>query len=172
MNNPAMGLLLPLLFTAWAGAQAAPAPRVQDLPPASAAAAAAPLGAAALLVPDQTPIQLQLETHLSTRINSYGDGFAARVLQSVFYNRQEVIPAGSIIEGHVMRVRDERPAVADSELLLKPDLLTTPDGARYTISAEVIQSDPLHEAAVDSEGVLREPRGLMSSDIHHAEIGT
>jgi len=151
----------------------APRPRVQELPPAGAvsapAIAASPVSA--WQVPAQTPIQLQLETHLSTRNNQYGDGFAARVLKPVYFQSQEVIPSGSIIEGHVMRVRDERPSVADSQLLLKPDLLTTPDGKRYTISAEVIQGDPHSEAKVDSEGVLREPRGMMTTDLHHSEEG-
>jgi len=127
---------------------------------------------AATLVPAQTPIPLQLETHLSTRDNKYGDGFAARVMTSIYYQGAEVIPAGSILEGHVIRVRDERPLRGDSELLLQPDLLSTPGGQRYTISAEVVQADPLHAPRVDSEGVLREPRGLMKSDLHHAEAGT
>lgn len=122
-------------------------------------------------VPAGTPIALQLETHLSTRDNQYGDGFAARVAQSVYYQGREVIPAGSILEGHVMRVRDERPYRADSELLLKPDQLTTPDGRNFTISAVVVQGDPHQESSVDSEGVLREPRGVMRADLHHAEIG-
>ncbi|MGH9480655.1 MAG: hypothetical protein ACRD1L_01070 [Terriglobales bacterium] len=156
---------------AWACAQAAPAPRAQDIPAPKAAPAAFHVPSAAALVPANTPIQLQLETHLSTRDNQFGDGFAARVMTSVFYQGREVIPSGSILEGHVMRVRDERPSLSDSQLLLKPDLLTTPDGQRYTISAEVIQSDPQGEAQVDSEGVLREPRGMLTTDLHHTEIG-
>lgn len=156
-----------------------PAPRVQDIPAPGPAAKPAmtpaafhvPRPAAAEVVPANTPIPLQLETHLSTRDNQFGDGFAARVMTSVFYQGHEVIPSGSIIEGHVMRVRDERPSISDSELLLKPDLLTTPDGQRYTISAEVIQSDPQGEAQVNSEGVLQEPRGMMTSDLHHTEVG-
>jgi hypothetical protein len=151
----------------------APSPTVTDIPAPSTRSAAvrAVAGTAPLTLPAQTPIPLQLETHLSTRDNQYGDGFAARVMTSVFYQGREVVPAGSILEGHVMRVRDERPALADSELLLKPDLLTLPDGTRYTISAVVTQSDPLHEAKVDSEGMLREPRGMMRSDLHHTEAG-
>lgn len=135
------------------------------------APARAPKPAAAVIVPANTPIALQLETHLSTRDNQYGDGFAARVAKPVFYQGREVIPVGSILEGRVIRVRDERPARADSELLLRPDQLTTPDGEHYTISAVVIQGDPNQESKVDSEGVLREPRGLMRTDLHHAEIG-
>lgn len=157
-------------------AQRAPAPQSQDIPaPGTVAAAtrattAAP-AANSNLVPAQTPIELQLETHLSTRDNKYGDGFAARVVKSVYYQGREVIPSGSILEGHVLRVRDARPLTSDSELLLQPDLLSTPDGQRYTVSAEVIQGDPVNESKVDKEGVLREPRGVMTTDVHHAEIG-
>ncbi|MGH9416077.1 MAG: hypothetical protein ACRD01_05565 [Terriglobales bacterium] len=146
-----------LLFTILAMAQA-PARRP----------GAAPGG---LTLPAQTPIRLQLETHLSTRDNKYGDGFAARVMTAVFFQGREIIPEGSILEGHVMRVRDERPVRADSELMLKPDLLTLPNGQRYVISAEVVQSDPQDEAKVDQEGMLHEPRGLMTTDLHHTEAG-
>jgi hypothetical protein len=137
----------------------APSPTVTDIPAPSTRSAAVRTvaGTAPLTLPAQTPIPLQLETHLSTRDNQYGDGFAARVMTSVFYQGREVVPAGSILEGHVIRVRDERPALADSELLLKPDLLTLPDGTRYTISAVVTQSDPLHEAKVDSEACCANP---------------
>lgn len=156
-----------------ASAQTAPAPQVRDIP--LSAATASPTAALspgdAMVVPANTPIALQLETHLSTRDNKYGDGFAARVSKSVYYQGREVIPAGSILEGHIMRVRDERPVRADSELLLKPDLLTTPSGRRFVVSAEIIQGDPTNASQVDSEGVLREPRGVMTSDVHHAEIG-
>ncbi|HUX67664.1 MAG TPA: hypothetical protein VMV31_09255 [Terriglobales bacterium] len=139
---------------------------------AAAAAQSVPPTAAAAIVPAQTPIPLQLETHLSTRFNKYGDGFAARVTTSIYYQGREVIPAGSILEGHVIRVRDARPLRGDSELLLQPDLLTTPGGQNYTISAEVVQADPLHSPRVDSEGMLREPRGLMKTDLHHVEAGS
>lgn len=161
-------------LAALAAAAQTPTPVTTDIPaPAAHPAALRPAAgaAAALLLPENTPIPLQLETHLSTRDNQFGDGFAARVMTSIFYKGREVVPAGSILEGHVMRVRDERPAISDSELLLKPDLLTLPDGTRYTISAVVTQTDPLHEAKVDSEGMLREPRGMMTSDLHHTEAG-
>ncbi len=125
-----------------------------------------------VLVPAQTPIALQLETPLSTRVNQYGDGFAARVMTSVFYNGHEVIPSGSILEGHLLRVKDERPLRGASELYLQPDLLALPSGARYTISAEVVQGDPQHAAKVNNEGELREPRGMMLTDVHHVEAGT
>ncbi|HVB40465.1 MAG TPA: hypothetical protein VNE83_06165 [Terriglobales bacterium] len=165
-------------------AQTAPAPTVTDIA-ATPARLATPLAApvanpvarrarpatAATIVPANTPIRLQLETHLSTRFNKYGDGFAARVMTSVFYQGQEVIPSGAILEGHVMRVQDSRPAVSDSALMLKPDLLTMPDGQKYVISAMVVQSDAQNPARVNAEGELQEPRGMMASDIHHAEAG-
>jgi hypothetical protein len=127
---------------------------------------------AALLVPAKTPIALQLETPLSTRVNRYGDGFAARVMTSVYYQGRDVIPAGSIVEGHLLRVRDARPIRGTSELYLQPDLLSTPDGARYTISAVMVQSDPEHAAKVNREGELQEPRGMMLTDVHHVEAGS
>ncbi|MGH9487378.1 MAG: hypothetical protein ACRD04_07280 [Terriglobales bacterium] len=147
-------------------------PTVSNIPLAGTMAPAAFAPQPALLVPAQTPIALQLETTLSTQYSDDGDGFAARVRTPVYYRSQLVIPAGSIIEGHVMHVQDARPAISDSELLLKPDLLTLPSGARYTISAIVVQTDPRGAARVDTEGLLHEPRGMMATDVHRTESGT
>lgn len=157
------------------GSFAAAAP-VPTLAPKLAArpAPAIPVSAAstaALVVPQGTPIALQLETQLNTQYTTVGDGFAARVMTPVYYRGQEVIPSGAILEGHVMHVQDARPAVSQSELLLKPDMLVLPSGQRYTISAEVIQDDAHSAARVDTEGMLREPRGMLASDVHHTEIG-
>jgi hypothetical protein len=155
-------------------AQTAPAPTVTDIaanPATPSTLVAAPVAAAATIVPVNTPIRLQLETHLSTRFNTYGDGFAARVMTSVFYQGQEVIPSGAILEGHVVRVKDSRPAASESALMLKPDLLTMPGGQRYVISAVVVQGDAHNPARVNSEGELQEPRGMMATDVHHAEAG-
>lgn len=179
-------------LTVSADAQQEPIPQVENIPAAGAqlassassapststiagarvqpAASTAGSSAVSAELPARTPIQLQLETHLSTRFSAYGDGFAARVARPVYYQGREILPTGSIIEGHVVQVRDRRPASGDSELLLKPDRLTMPNGQNYTISAHLIQGDPHNAAKVGSEGVLKEPRGVMTSDLHHGEI--
>jgi hypothetical protein len=123
-------------------------------------------------VPEGTPIRLQLETHLSTEDNKAGDAFAGRVVQSVLVDGREVIPAGAIIEGHVAHARDARPAVGSSELLLRPDLLTLPAGQQYTISAEVIQSDPLTNTSTDAEGVIRTPRAPSREYVKRSGVAT
>ena len=122
-------------------------------------------------VPAGTPLKLQLETRLSTADNRDGDGFAARVMVGVYYQGHEVIPEGSIVEGHVVEVKDSRPAVRDSELLLRPDLLSTPDGTQYRISADVMQVENGGGTHVDNEGGVHGERGPNGSDAKHAAIG-
>lgn len=164
--------------TAPAAEPPAPAPdppAARPLPPTSAPVArpapAPTPSAPARIVPAQTPIELQLETHLNTNDNKVGDGFAARVTQSVLYNGQTVIPAGAIVEGHVEMIRDTRPAEGTSEIMLRPDLLTMPNGDRYTISADVVQNDPLTGTKINNEGQIEAPRGPIQVDKTHAEIG-
>ncbi|MGH9476716.1 MAG: hypothetical protein ACRD1C_10330 [Terriglobales bacterium] len=161
-----------LAFTLAKAQTTAPVPQVSNIPAyVSLASRPSPSRAPARMVPAGTPIALQLETSLNTQYSGDGDGFAARVMKAVFYNGREVIPSGSILEGHVMHVADARPFQGESQLLLKPDQLTLPNGSRFTISAVVIQDDPQNPARVDSEGELHEPRGLMTSDLHHVELG-
>lgn len=178
-----MSLLTPvaalasLLALAASAQTSAPVPKVSDIP-AAGATATKPVAAttaaptAVTVVPAGTPIALQLETQLNTQYSSDGDGFAARVMTAVYYKGDVVIPSGAILEGHVMHEQDARPLTGQSELLLKPDLLVMPNGQRYTVSAEVIQNDPHSAARVDTEGMLREPRGMLASDVHHTEIGS
>ncbi len=115
-------------------------------------------------LPSGTPIALQLETSVSTASSKAGEGFAARVMKTVYLYGRPVIPAGSIVEGRVLHVKDTRPAQGHSELLLHPDLLTTPSGQRYHLIADVIQTDPISGTEVDSEGMILSKRGPSRAD--------
>lgn len=122
-------------------------------------------------VPAGTPLKLQLETRLSTGDTHQGDGFAARVMVSVYYHGKEVIPEGAIVEGHVLEVRDARPAVHDSEILLRPDLLNLPDGSQYQMHADVMEVDNGGDSRVDNEGAVHGERGPQHADVVNAGVG-
>jgi len=122
-------------------------------------------------VPAGTPLKLQLETRLSTADTHQGDGFAARVMVSVYYHGKEVIPEGAIVEGHVLKVEDARPAMHDSEMLLRPDLLSMPDGTEYHVDADVMEVDNGGGSHLDNEGTLHGKRGPEHADVVNAGVG-
>ena len=114
-------------------------------------------------LPAGTPLPMKLETGLSTADTQAGASFAARVTRSIYYNGRRVIPAGSIVEGHVLYSRDARPILGSAKLLLHPELLILPDGRRYRFTAEVTQAAT--GSRVDNEGVLHSPRAPMTADV-------
>lgn len=62
------------------------------------------LPAQELTLPQGTKITLELEDHLSTRLNREGDAFTARVVNPVFVGERLVIPKGSIVSGSISRI--------------------------------------------------------------------
>jgi hypothetical protein len=117
-------------------------------------AAANPPGTQPVVLPTGTPLRLQLETAISSDDSKPGDGFAARVMQTIYVGDRRAIPAGSILEGRIVQIHDSSPILGHSELMLRPDLLTTPDGHQYTISATVSSTDALSGTTVGSEGMI------------------
>jgi len=109
-------------------------------------------------VPVGTPIRLQLETEITSQRSHAGDVFSGRVMQTVLVDNQTAIPAGARIAGHVAHVRDLHAFQGRSELLLRPDDLVLPDGRQYTLSADVLQTDPSTGTTVDAEGMVQASR--------------
>jgi hypothetical protein len=56
------------------------------------------------IVPEGTRITLQLNNHLSTKLNNEGDSFTAVVMVPVFLGDRMVIPKGSIVTGSISRI--------------------------------------------------------------------
>lgn len=141
----------------------------------SLAVAATPPRAAAkapgtLILPAGTPVEIQLETAISSADAQEGDHFAGLVTRSVYVHGRRAIPHGSIIEGTVREVVDRRVATGASALLLHPDFLALPDGQRYRINAEITQALAATGVRVGSEGELTAPRGMQPGDVHRAEL--
>ena len=57
-----------------------------------------------LTIPQGTKITLQLDDHLSTRLNREGDAFTARVVNPVYVGDRQIIPQGSIVSGSISRI--------------------------------------------------------------------
>lgn len=125
-----------------------------------------------LVLPAGTPIEVQLETAVSSATAQQGDQFAGLVTRSVYINGRRAIPHGSILEGTVREVVDRRVATGASALLLEPNFLALPDGRRYRISAEITNALAATDVRVGSEGLLTAPRGMEPQDVHRTELAS
>ena len=104
-------------------------------------------------LPAGTPVQMKLETAISTASNQTGDRFAGRVTQPVILNGKTVIPVGSALEGRVGKVSDPRAIGGRPSIDLRPETITLPDGQRFDITATVTDTDHTHN--VSDEGTIK-----------------
>ncbi len=105
-----------------------------------------------LALPEGTPVYMKLETAISTSTNKPGDRFAGRVTQPVMLNSKTIIPVGAALEGHVIRADQERRIHGTPVIDLRPEIVTMPDGTRYTIVATIVDTNNPKELTVDEEG--------------------
>lgn len=120
-----------------------------------------------LIVPHGTRIRGQLETTLSSRSHRQGDRFTVEVAESILVNGVEAIPAGSVIEGRVSRVKQAGRVQGRAEMNLSYDRLVFPSGMAETIIGS--QADLDHQDRIDrSEGTIK---GASSRKRDAAAIG-
>ena len=120
-----------------------------------------------LIVPHGTRIRGQLETTLNSRTHRQGDRFTVEVSESILVNGVEAIPAGSVVEGRVSRVKQAGRVQGRAEMNLSYDRVVFPTGIGETIVGS--QADLDHEDRIDrSEGTIK---GASSRKRDAAAIG-
>lgn len=105
-----------------------------------------------LALPQGTPVYMKLETPIATSANKPGDRFAGRVTQPVMLNSKTIIPVGAALEGKVTRADEMRRIKGTPTIELRPELITMPDGTRYSIIATVVDTSDTKDLTVDEEG--------------------
>jgi len=99
-----------------------------------------------------TPLQVQLETTLSTRTSKLGDAFRARIVYAVFADEREAIPVGSMVEGTVVNLKAPGRTSGEPQIQLRPENIVFPDGSRSQLTASVTEtSGGGDNVEVDSE---------------------
>jgi len=86
-------------------------------------------------VPAGASLRVKLETLLSDKTNKVGDPFTAKVTYPVTANGQEVIPVGSLVDGHVAFIKESGRIKGRAEMRLVVDKVTTPDDLVYPLSS-------------------------------------
>lgn len=129
------------------------------------------VAAQTLSLPAGTGVKMKLETPISTSRTKVGDSFAGRVTEPVMIENKVVIPVGAAIEGHVAKISEPRRIKGVPEIDLRPDLLTMPDGTKYTISAVVVDTDKNSGTRVTDEGKIK-GSGMSGGDKKEIAIGT
>jgi len=102
-----------------------------------------------------TPVYIKLQSTLATFMNKAGDQFWGTVTQPVMESGRVVIPAGSTVMGHLTRVSEPRRITGKPTIGLHPDSVTLPNGARYSLSAVLVDTSLRDGSDVNEEGQFK-----------------
>ena len=105
-------------------------------------------------VPDGTLIKAKLMDELSTLTAVPGSNFSAELTEPVMRDGQVVVPAGSMLQGHITLVRQGMRIGPSAALHLEAETVTLPDGSQYALDARVIDTDSWNDTRVDHEGTI------------------
>ena len=102
-----------------------------------------------------TPVYMKLQSTLATFMNKAGDQFWGTVTQPVMESGKIVIPAGSTVIGHVTKISEPRRIVGKPTIGLHPDTVTLPNGAKYMLSAVLVDTSLRDGSDVNEEGQFK-----------------
>src|SRR5690242_17878243 len=102
-----------------------------------------------------TPVYIKLQSTLATFMNKAGDQFWGTVTQPVMESGRVVIPAGSTVVGHLTKVSEPRRITGKPTIGLHPDSVTLPNGAKYALSAVLVDTSLRDGSDVNEEGQFK-----------------
>jgi hypothetical protein len=118
-----------------------------------------------------TTLHLTLTTALSSKSNEDGDPFTAEVTEPVFSGGEELIPAGSTVEGRVSFVKPPGRATGKAEMRLTPEKIITKQGLQFLISAALQDAQGKGVTMKGNEGTLEGPGKSKKDTAKEAGIG-
>lgn len=111
------------------------------------------------MLPAGSLLRVRLKTTLSDKTNKQGDPFTAMLYEPVTANGEEVIPAGSMLNGHVAFVKESGRIKGVAEMRLVADTIVLPDEeAHYNLSASLEEAQGADCQKVDAsseEGTIK-----------------
>ena len=107
-------------------------------------------------LPAGTLLRVRMIEGLTTKGTREGTEFAAELIEPVLRDGRVLLPAGSTMSGRVTDVHGGRRISGGASIHLQPMAVTLPDGTKYKIYAQAIDTDRYKKMKVDSEGTISE----------------
>lgn len=101
-----------------------------------------------------TLLRARMNESLSTATTLEGSKFTASLTNPVIRDGRVILPIGSVIEGRVTEIRSGRRISGRAAIHLEPNAIVLPDGTRYAIHAQLIDTNQSDQSTVDEEGTL------------------
>lgn len=106
-----------------------------------------------VVLPAGTSVDVQLTSTISTSANQQGDPFTGEIEDPIFVHGVEVIPAGSMLRGHITFVKPPGRVKGKAQMRLVADAITTKAGKQFTFAASLAQAGDAAKLKGD-EGTL------------------
>ena len=101
-----------------------------------------------------TLLRARMNEGLSTATTLEGSKFTASLTNPVIRDGRVILPIGSVIEGRVTEIRSGRRISGRASIHLEPNAIVLPDGTRYAIHAQLIDTNQSDQSTVNEEGTL------------------
>ena len=110
-----------------------------------------------LLLQAGSSLHVRLQTTLTSKTNKSGDKFTGFVEQPVMSDGKIAVPRGSLVDGHVVMLKQSKRIKGVGEMRIVLDDITTEDGAEFLLNGtlEDAQGSPCAKTANDSEGTIK-----------------
>ena len=105
-----------------------------------------------ITIPAGTLLEVRLMTALSTKASQEGDPFSGRIVEPIFIGGEEVLPAGSTLEGRVTYVKDPGHVKGKAEMRLLAESITTPQDVNQLLN-QFKQTQKLMKQVASGQGL-------------------
>ena len=105
-------------------------------------------------LPIGTLMKVRLDENISTESTPDGMVFTAKLVEGVERDGRVLLPAGSTLSGYVTDVHGGKRISGAASIHLKTSTVTLPDGTKYAVRGQVIDTDMFKVVRVDREGTI------------------
>jgi hypothetical protein len=99
-------------------------------------------------------VKVMLAQEISTASTPSGTVFTAQLIEPLQRDGRVLIPAGSTLSGEVTEIHGGKRISGAASIHLRTTSVTLPDGTRYAIHGQVIDTNLYRETKVDREGTI------------------
>ena len=101
-----------------------------------------------------TLLHARLRETLTTQSTNVGSTFTAELLADVGHSGEVMLPAGSLIRGHISAVHGGKRISGQASMRLQPETVSLPDGTLYALNAQITDLDTTEDVRVNDEGTV------------------
>jgi len=99
-------------------------------------------------------IKVRIAENISTESTPTGMKFTSQLVEGVERDGRILVPAGSVLTGYVTEIHGGKRISGAASIHLKTSTVTLPDGTKYMVHAQVIDTDMFKVVRVDREGTI------------------